>query len=260
LKEIFEPIRSHYVFSAPCGELAQYVEFYAESIINEQIFTVEMFPSWTPTIYINLGNPYRISIGDFVTDVSENTDLLVLRDLKTTRHNFPGDHIFTLKFNPGGLEATLGISQIQFRQQVVPLKGFFPPELLTNIKNADSFDARKTLVENYLLKKRGQQRADHYLTFVQDLANEYQANGMQYNVSQLAEKYFTTSKTVNRYFNRVVGISPKNYFSIVRARQALTAYAANEQIFNPCDFGYYDGSHFYKEAVKFTGGPLRLIQ
>ena len=260
MKEIFDPIRRHYIFSAPCAELAQHIEFYSESIVNDQVFIVEMFPSWTPTIYINLGNPYQISIGDTITDISKNTDLLVLRDRKTIRHNFPGDHIFTVKFNPGGLEAILGISQLHFRQKIVPLKDVLSKELINNIKKAFSFDARKKMIEEHLIHQLSWQKTDHYLTFVQDLTDAYQASGMQFNVSQLAEKYFITSKTVNRYFNKVVGINPKNYFSIVRARQALTAYKANKQTFNPCDFGYYDGSHFYREAVRFTGIPLRLIQ
>ena len=72
----------------------------------------------------------------------------------------------------------------------------------------------------------------------------------------MAEKMFVSSKTINRYFNRVVGISPKNYFSIMRARTALTAYVNQQSVFIPYDHGYYDMSHFYKDVVKFTGQRL----
>jgi len=72
----------------------------------------------------------------------------------------------------------------------------------------------------------------------------------------MAEKMFVSSKTINRYFNRVVGLPPKNYFSILRARNALTAYVNHKQEFTPYDFGYYDMSHFYKEVVNFTGDKL----
>ena len=37
---------------------------------------------------------------------------------------------------------------------------------------------------------------------------------MQLNTSAVAERLFITSKTINRYFNRVVGISPKSFLSI----------------------------------------------
>ncbi|MBS1503041.1 MAG: helix-turn-helix domain-containing protein [Bacteroidetes bacterium] len=72
----------------------------------------------------------------------------------------------------------------------------------------------------------------------------------------MAERMFVSSKTINRYFNRVVGISPKSYFSILRARTALTSYVIHKKDFNPYEFGYYDMSHFYKEVVGFTGKKL----
>jgi len=79
---------------------------------------------------------------------------------------------------------------------------------------------------------------------------------MQYNNSQLAAKMFTTSKTINRYFNNIVGTTPKNYFSTLRARTSLTAYIANRKVFDPAEHGYYDMSHFYKDVIKFTGQKL----
>ena len=79
---------------------------------------------------------------------------------------------------------------------------------------------------------------------------------MQLNTGEIAEKMFVTSKTINRYFHRVVGIPPKNYFSVLRARTALTHYVNHKADFAPYDFGYYDMSHFYKEVVRFTGKKL----
>ncbi|MDP9048100.1 MAG: helix-turn-helix domain-containing protein, partial [Bacteroidota bacterium] len=84
----------------------------------------------------------------------------------------------------------------------------------------------------------------------------YNSTGLQFNNSEMAEKMFTTSKTINRYFNNVIGTSPKNYFSIMRARTALTGYVTSKQQFIPFEYGYYDMSHFYKDVVKFTGQRL----
>jgi len=51
----------------------------------------------------------------------------------------------------------------------------------------------------------------------------------------------------------VVGVSPKRYFSVLRARTALIQYVADAIQFDPGRFGYYDMSHFYKDAFNFTG-------
>lgn len=258
MKEIFDPIRDHYTFSQPSAELAKHIEFFSESIVNDSEFTVEMFPSWTPTMYINLGNPYRISLHTSTWDVHADGDILVLRDLPTTRHNQPGDRIFTIKFQPGGLEAILGISQVQLKGKLVPLHQILPADMIGQLKSSPNFKARRQAAELFFLNKYQKRETDHYLTFVQDLTETYQQTHLQLNVSQLAEKHFVSSKTINRYFHRVVGINPKGYFSILRARGALTAYAASHE-FDPCAFGYHDSSHFYREAVKFTGTHLSSI-
>jgi methylphosphotriester-DNA--protein-cysteine methyltransferase len=109
-------------------------------------------------------------------------------------------------------------------------------KLLNQIKKPIAFAERCELMQNFLLDSfRQRQQKDYYLHF---------------------EKMFVTSKTINRYFHKVVGISPKNYFSVVRSRAALTHYVNHKEDFTPYNFGYYDMSHFYKEVVRFTGKKL----
>jgi hypothetical protein len=64
--EIFDDIRKIYQFGSPCEELADYIDFFSESSfeatrthIGNSDFTVKMFPSWTPTFWINLGPSYQ---------------------------------------------------------------------------------------------------------------------------------------------------------------------------------------------------------
>lgn len=262
--EIFDNIRKIYTFTEACPGLSEHIEFFSESSYEEtkkhiagQHFSIKMFASWTPTFYINLGAPYVISIGNKQHSVSADKDILILRNSIVERYNTPSDNIFTVKFHPGGLEAVLGISQLKCVNQLVDLNEVLSPKLLRAIKQPVSFEERCILMQQFLLdlftKRRKQ---DYYLQFVSDCTEHYTAGGMQLNTSEIAEKMFVTSKTINRYFNRVVGISPKSYFSILRARVALTAYVNQKPDFSPYDFGYYDMSHFYKEVVNFTGSKL----
>ncbi|SHN43922.1 AraC family transcriptional regulator [Chitinophaga sp. CF418] len=266
--EIFDNIRQLYNFSTPCPELEAYIEFISESSFEETAlhannnpFTVKMFPSWTPTIWINLGAPYRLIMAKDYYHVNAAEDVLILRDSITERHNLPSDYIFTVKFFPGGLEAVLGINQAHFINKVAPLKDILPALLIHQVKTAGSFEERMALLQDFfLLQLSRQQKKDHYIHIVKDSIDLYAANRMQYNTSEIAEKLFITSKTINRYFNNIVGVSPKKYFSILRARAALTAYVAGKQTFSPCHHGYHDMSHFYKEVIRFTGQGLATQQ
>jgi len=263
--EIFQNIRKIYAFKKPCDELAQHIEFFSETALEQasqllggQCFSVKMFASWTPTFYINLGRPYHITVGNQQYFIQAHEDILVLRDTIVERHNLPTDNIFTVKFNPGGLEAVLGIQQAQYQSQIVNLGNLLPASLLKAIKQPVCFEQRVEIMQKYLLScNKARSHNSYYNTLVNDAIGEYHNTGMQLNTSKVAEKIFVTSKTINRYFNRVVGLSPKCYFSILRCRTALTAFVNNEALFAPYDYGYYDMSHFYKDVVKFTGQTLK---
>ncbi|HWB26192.1 MAG TPA: helix-turn-helix domain-containing protein [Chitinophagaceae bacterium] len=264
MTEIFDNIRQIYTFSGPCEELAGYVEFFSESSFEEtnrhignECFTVKMFPSWTPTIYLNLGTPYQLSAGNTLTYINSDDDVLLLRNNIVERHNLPGDHIFTIKFFPGGLEAILGINQQYIIDKVISASTVIPAALLAEIKQSPNFSARVEKLQQYfLLKLHRAKKKTHYVQLVHDVITLYASGNMHHNNSQLADKLFTTSKTINRCFNNVIGTTPKNYLAILRARTALTEYVADKNNFDPTLLGYYDHSHFYKDVIKFTGQKL----
>jgi len=260
--EIFQNIRKIYTFQQPCEELADHIEFFSESSleatkqhVSGKNFSVKMFASWTPTFYINLGAPYEIQVGSKRHFIAGDEDILILRNSIVERYNTPTDNIFTVKFYPGGLEAMLDIKQPLLADKVINLKELLPKKLLHKIKQPITFEERVELMQNFFMVGYRKPH-DHYIKFVRDAIDNFSTTGLQASNSDLAERMFTTSKTINRYFNQVIGTSPKNYFSIMRARTALTGYVGNKPEFIPYDYGYYDMSHFYKDVVKFTGQKL----
>jgi AraC-like DNA-binding protein len=264
MTEIFDNIRGLYDFSTPCEPLRPFVEFFSESspaktarVTLGKPFQIEMFPSWTPTFWINLGMPYQLTIASNQYDIRSDHDILILRDTHTTRYNQPADRIFTVKFFPGGLESILGANQTKLPGRVVPLREILPAGLIHELKTAPTAKRRIALLENYFLSSLRLRRSqDHYSKLVRDSIAAYENTGMHPNTTELAERHFLHSKTINRYFHRVIGLPPKRYFSIVRARNALTSYLAGPNNFSPELFGYYDSSHFYKAVRQFTGRRL----
>ena len=267
MTEIFDNIRKLYRFYVPTNELAEYIEFFSESSAEETYrhvadnrFTVRMFPSWTPTCYINLGEPYQMVVGTSRYLVRKEIDVLLLRNSVVERFNLPTDHIFTIKFYPGGLETVLGVNQVHLVDQVVRLETILPADLIQRVKLLNAFDERVELLESFFLSQYpGRKRADHYRTIVTNTIGTFESSRLVLNPGQLADRTFVTSKTINRYFHRVIGTSPKQYLSTVRARATLTSYVANRNQFSPDDFGYYDMSHFYKDVVRFTGQKVSRL-
>lgn len=266
--EIFDDIRKLYRFKDPCQELAEYIEFFSESsleatsnYIKTEDFTVRLFPSYTPTIWLNLGSPYYLKNGRSWYLINEDTDILLLRNEIVERKNLPSDNIFTIKFFPGGLEAIFGISQHTIGSNILDAGTVIASSILARLKRMGSFDERKALLEKLFLEKIEKQRKkEHYFLCVKNAIAAFCESGMGSDTRALAKQLFITDKTLYRYFLNVVGTNPKNYFATLRARSALTAYVKEMKLFSPCDHGYYDMSHFYKDVVRFTGQKLSSYQ
>ena len=266
--EIYHDIRKLYLFRRPSGELADLIEFFSESSpaamyrhIGTEVFTVKLFPSFTPTIWINLGTPYLLQNGTEQHAIRSNDDIIILRNEIVERTNLPTDNIFTIKFNPGGFEKILGISQSVISSHVLPVTHFIPAVVIRKLKrSADITDRIKLLEQFFVDAMQAQQVANHHLQYVSDAIRIAESSDMAVSNASLAKQLCITEKSLYRYFNHVVGVNPKTYFTYARTRIALTAWVNDPEGFDAADFGYYDRSHFYKDVVRLTGSKLNRKQ
>lgn len=267
MTEIFDNIRKLYRFSPPVECLSAFIEFFSEtdlnsasSLIQDQKFTVKLFPSFTPTIWMNLGSPYQLRNGNKCQQIDERTDVLVLRSQVIERKNAPTDNIFTVKFLPGGFESIFGISQTKIANDIILLNELIPYKIIDQIKSAPDFETRIKLWEDYLIERKSKTKENHYLLTVQRSLDVFLDTGMKLSTSQLANELHMSDKSLNRYFNKVVGTGPKQYFNILRARTSITDFLNKEVCFLPGSYGYYDMSHFYRDVIKFTGSRISGYQ
>ncbi|PYF72657.1 helix-turn-helix domain-containing protein [Pedobacter nutrimenti] len=265
--EIFNDIRKLYRFVGPCPELTAHIEFYSETSIaatsqyvNSENFSVKLFPSYTPTIWINLGSHYELKNGSRKYSINQKTDVLLLRNQIVERTNLPSDNIFTVKFNPGGFEAVFGFSQDKIGAEVINLEELIKAPLLSCLKSAGSFEDRIRLLQDFFLHKLKQQKERPHLNFIKKLHHVLENGTGSLNNCSLAADLNVGDKTFYRYFNVAIGTNPKTYFSIFRTRRALTDYVANPKGFSVYTYGYYDNSHFYKDVFKFTGQKLSAFK
>lgn len=261
MTELFHDIRSLYRFKAPCDDLKNYIEFFSEScfestrqIINGEPFSIKMFKSWTPTFWINLGPSYRLVLSGTTYRIKANSAVALTRAVTAERINSHADHLFTVKFHPGALKHLFDIDQAKINAGLVELNELLPYSLIQQIKEAEGLEQRILLLEEWLLQNMpGNKRTDHYSNLVMQTIGFYTDDGMKFNVSELAFKAFSNSKTITRYFDRVIGITPKQYLESVKMRAALPFFLDDRKNFDATRYGYYDKSHFYRSVTRFTG-------
>ncbi len=222
--------------------------------MNGQPFSIKMFKSWTPTFWINLGPSYSLVLNGITHRIKANSAIAVTRNVTSERLNHPADYLFTVKFYPGALKHLIDVDLTKLRSGLVELNELLPGCLIQQIRSVKCFEQRVSLIEQFVLQKMSNKKAtDHYTNLVMQTICFYDENGMKFNINELTFKTFTTSKTLRRYFERVIGISPKQYFESVRLRTSLSSFLSDRKSFNPVEYGYYDSSHFYRSVAGFTG-------
>lgn len=266
MTEIFDDIKKLYDFRRPCEELAPYIEFFSETsieasryYIGAEKFEIKLFPSYCPTIWLNLGRPYLLKNGKKWETIDQSTDVFVLRNETIERVASYDDHIFTIKFYPGTLKSIFGINQSKITGTSVDIHELIPAQLLKKIKNLGNFNDRVALLEKLFIEKLNENKNEkeaYYLGNIQHAVNLFNASGLEIKNSQLAEQLALTEKSLYRYFINTIGTSPKNYMAMIRIRAALPAYIKDIKNFTPYEYGYFDRSNFYKSVTNFTGEKL----
>lgn len=264
MTEIFDDVLKLYLFRRPCFELEEYIEFFSETsleatsrTVQGQNFSVKLFPSFTPTIWINLGSPYQIDNGRKIEKVAKSSDILVLRSTVWERKNLPTDNIFTIKFRPLGFEAIFGVSQAKIGEGIVNADEILGQSIIKKIKEPSTLDEKAVFLETMFLDKLRQNSGDKFhLQCIRRSIDSFFYSGMESKMSTLASELNVSEKTFTRYFYQIIGTSPKYYFLTARCRISLTSYKENPKRFSPYDFGYYDFGHFSKDVKRFTGANL----
>jgi AraC-like DNA-binding protein len=260
--EIFDDITQQYQFRAPCPELSGLIEYFWESAPDPKVtpdgpFSVTLFPSWTPTLSINLGTPHQLSLGKDQYVIRSGDAFLTFRNCTAYYRYTPGHYKFGLKFFPGGLNAIFPDADAVLTAKLIPLQSLVPAALVGKLLHTSGFQMRVDLLQEFLLGRfRKQADGQGTTLFLRKMIHQYQLGNMELSLGQLAGQLCMTPKTLYRNFSKAVGATPKQYLAHLQARTALRAYLKDRTDFSPYDYGYYDRSHFHKAVARLTGEKL----
>lgn len=162
-------------------------------------------------------------------------------------HTIGNAKLLGVRFKPGAFSYFFKHTSLhEFTDQNIELKHLELPLVHCINKNTfaclDRFFLRKLSLPKYSV-----------LSLVKDIE---QQKG-QLKVTALAKKHFTTPRQLERHFKTTIGVSPKDFMSIVRYQFACHTIKNNPT--RKClaeiafESGYYDHTHLAKEIKRFTG-------
>jgi len=161
-------------------------------------------------------------------------------DIKTEIHT----DFFAVRFKPLAIELLENINLKSLLNSSIYLGTDF-----IGIDNLafDNFKDFCKHIENYLQNRIEQNKTINDLKI--RLFNEIYKKEV-FNVREISEKVFWTSRQINRYFNLTFGLSLNEYLNIIRSNQTFKDIA-NKKL-EPQN-KYFDQSHFIKEIKRYTG-------
>lgn len=163
---------------------------------------------------------------------------------------------FGIRFRPGGATPWLRIPADELTDSSIdmhdcPLRA--PPSLIDALAAAPSLAARVRLASQWLLKS---DRGDAEQFSVYAAARVFAREGQP--VSATARDLGMSERTLQRTFQKSVGITPVEYRRIARLRRLLVSLDAGVALADAAvDAGYYDQPHLDREFRKLVGCPPR---
>lgn len=165
--------------------------------------------------------------------------------------------VFGVKFRPGGFLPFLGRPLAGITGAVLPAEQLWGPAataLAERLTAAPGVDGLVAHVEEFLRERRP--LPDPQVAFVQRIVAALLHDRTITRVDDVTEMFGITPRTLQRLFQRYVGVSPKWVLRRYRLHEAAAALAREQH--RPwaevaAELGYFDQSHFIRDFTAAIG-------
>lgn len=232
----------------PSFIISEYIDAYWEVNSNslEVIEIEKVLPDGCIDIIFNLGEDFNTGVN---TSILKNEKAYIggaITNVKIAKIQ-PNTHLVGLRFKPGAFSRFYKCPPLQeLKNNFMEVDRNQIPEINAIVKNMtaafDKFFCNKLVDPKVKL---------------QPFINHIDANKGNLSVASLAKNKFTTPKTLERNFNRYIGLTPIEYINIVRYKFATKLikkhYPKKSLLGIALECGYYDHAHLCNELKKYTG-------
>jgi AraC-like DNA-binding protein len=250
-------MKFHYI--KPSDFLAQYIKYYwvLESDNSEPDVRERVIPTGNIEWMFHYRNTFVIKSSDqvinqprsLVSGISSN-----FSDIST--HGESG--VVAVTFYPHGASSFLNFPLSEIENASIDLTDIFNTtvkEVEEQICTVNSLAERIGIIERFLIKCFKPIRNEDLMLIKNGVTLITRSKG-QINASELSEKLYYTTKSLERKFSVLLGKTPKQFIRIVRFQGIIQSFS------NPgykhltqlaYEYGYFDQAHFIKDFKNLSG-------
>ena len=238
----------------PAPGIQSFLEFYREKKEAQSQIPVRFLPNVGISVRFNLGTPVVLKF---------DKESMVIHDhflMPTNRTWIEEGRYFEVKFKFGIMPFFPGYRNLH--QLPMNAHELFCPLFVKEIEQATSFEERVIISNHYFssVYEKHKSSTEKYRIIEKMVRQFHEHNDGNFRIMEGLKNNFVSSKSLQRYFLKNFGITPKAVFCILRMRKALESYFDESQSFRVYDYDYYDYSHFYKEIKKLIGLNLPQLK
>ncbi|WP_239618138.1 helix-turn-helix transcriptional regulator [Cohnella mopanensis] len=187
----------------------------------------------------------------------ENTRIYGIWEKTSTQILEGQGSVFAIKFNPGGFYPFWQKPLSTLTRQSIALSDLFGEEaapLEADILAAGDAASQVERMDRFLLARLPDE--DGNVELVNRMVATLVADRDILKVEQLAERYDVSVRTLQRLFDRYVGVSPKGVIQRFRLHEVAEKIEKGETVDWPAlseEMGYFDQAHFIKDFKAYLG-------
>lgn len=206
-------------------------------------------------IIFNYGSAYRL-VGEDREMVIPNA--VMIGQMKRVKHVRYGQqlHQIGISLTPLGFIQLFHVLSLELTERIVQAIDVDPDleELYRMMMRSKDVEQHIPVINHYLLQKlalnkKDTGRIEKMLTYVEQ---EYE----NLNIVSMANFFGISVSTLERYFKKHIGLTPKAYGDIVKFRK----HVEDEGLREDMQYRYYDQSHLIKTSRKFAGKTVKELE
>lgn len=206
-----------------------------------------------PNPYVNMVFPIGESRYMFIKEWIGSPQIEGI-SLQTISLHYPAKTKFIgIRFFPYGWFSFLKLHGSEILNKSLNLNPLTPNLSIGAFENKEMIN-EDILEEIYrILNQLYIENQDQNLDIVKEFYEQFRNGESQESIEEFCHKHHSNYSTLNRYFSKVTGLSPKRFERLIKFRKSLCSLIDNPQELTKIglDSGYFDQAHFIREFKLF---------
>lgn len=183
---------------------------------------------------------------------------VVIGQMKRVKHIRYGQQLYQIgiSLTPLGFIQLFHVSSLALTERFVQARDVDPDldELYQLMMRSNDMEQHISKMNHYLLHKLALNNKD--TSAIEQMLTYVKQEDGNLNIASMAKYFGVSISTLERFFKKQVGLTPKVYGDIVKFRK----HVEDECLRKDIQHSYYDQSHLIKTSKKFAGKTVKELE